>query len=339
MKEAHFITLTSATSATRRCRLRAWATALIVIHLVSGSVDCALAQPSRSTPYLKILGIVQDGGLPHAACDCERCRRARNDPEQARHIASVALILPVSNEIYLFDATPDLRQQLAELGQAGLPPPGRVDRDPVAGIFLTHAHIGHYLGLAYLGYEAIHSQGLPVMATPRMAEFLRHNGPWSQLVSMRNIALEEMSPGALRTVDEGVTVKAQRAPHRDEFADTLGYLITGPQRSVFYLPDTDSWVAWESPITEILRQVDVAILDGTFFSADELPGRRVEEIGHPLIQDSMDLLQGLVDEQGLEVHFTHLNHSNAALDPHSEARQSIEERGFHVLEQGLEIDL
>jgi pyrroloquinoline quinone biosynthesis protein B len=210
---------------------------------------------------------------------------------------------------------------------------------PVDGVFLTHAHIGHYLGLAFFGYEAIHTRALPVMATPRMADYLRMNGPWSQLVSLGNIKLEEMAPGDTRVLGEGVTVTAFSAPHRDEYADTLGFVISGPNRRLFYLPDTDSWTAWTTPLPEALRNIDIALVDGTFFSSQELPGRSVDDIGHPLIQHTLELLSEPVQQGGLEVYFTHLNHSNPALDSQSDERQEIESQGFHVLDEGQEFEL
>ena len=151
--------------------------------------------------------------------------------------------------------------------------------------------------------------------------------------------MSELAPGASRQLGEMVTVTAVKAPHRDEYADTLGFLIAGPQRTLFYLPDTDSWAAWQTPVTELLEQVDVALLDGTFYSIDELPGRRVEQIGHPLIEHSMELLQPLVDNSDLQVFFTHLNHSNPALDKDGEVRRTLESRGFRVLEEGQELPL
>lgn len=310
--------------------------ALLGAGLLSTAAAEDLATPS---PFLRILGTAQDGGLPHAACACDRCSLAWQESSHARLITSLALVLPSSDRIFLFDATPDLREQLNRLADLRRPPADRVDRHPIDGVFLTHAHIGHYLGLAFFGYEAIHTRDLPVFATPRMAEFLRTSGPWSQLVEMANIELRELSPGDSFSPPDQVTVTAVKAPHRDEYADTLGFLIVGPRQTVFYLPDTDSWAAWDPPVTELLRQVDIALLDGTFFSADELPGRRIEEIGHPLIEHSMDLLQGMVDETGLEVYFTHLNHSNPVLDGDGDVRRRIEARGFHVLDDGFEIPL
>ncbi|TNF73043.1 MAG: MBL fold metallo-hydrolase [Acidobacteria bacterium] len=288
-------------------------------------------------PFVRVVGTVQDGGLPHAACTCTSCETARHQPDRRRHIASLALVLPASGKVYLVDATPDIRDQLSALRDVRGPVEGRVDRTPLDGIFLTHAHIGHYLGLAFLGFEAVHTQGLPVWATPRMAEYLSNNGPWSQLVDLNNITLDELTPGAVVELEDGVAVAPIRAPHRDEYADTLAFRIDGPSRSLFYLPDTDSWVAWSQPLPEALAGVDYALLDGTFFSLDELPGRRVESIGHPLISQTLDLMAETVENTGLEVYFTHLNHSNPALDPESAERKEIE--GFGVLEEGQEFGL
>jgi pyrroloquinoline quinone biosynthesis protein B len=290
-------------------------------------------------PFVRVVGTVQDGGLPHAACTCTNCETARRHPDHRGQIASLALVLPASGRVYLIDVTPDIRDQLYDLRDLRRPVDGRVDRSPLDGIFLTHAHIGHYLGLAFFGFEAVHTQGLPVWATPRMAEFLRHNGPWSQLVELNNIALQEITPGARIELEEGVSVTAIRAPHRDEYADTLAFRIDGPEQSLFYLPDTDSWAAWSQPLPEALAGIDYALLDGTFFSLDELPGRSVESIGHPLITQTLELLEETVRTTELQVFFTHLNHSNPALDPESDERREIESRGFRVLAEGQELGL
>lgn len=303
---------------------------------------------SASGPFVRILGTAQDGGLPHAACSCDRCEAARRNPALARRVASLAVVLPEGGRVFLIDATPDLPEQLAALADVQGTPAGRVDRAPVDGVFLTHAHIGHYLGLAYFGYEAVHTKGLPVWATPRMCRFLRDNGPWSQLVSLGNVSLQELDglaqddgasgDGAVELGD-GVVVRPVVAPHRDEYADTLGFRIEGPRTSLLFVPDTDSWEAWGDRLPAALAGVDVALLDGTFYSADELPGRAVTEIGHPLITDSLERFGEAVRSGALRVLFTHLNHSNPALVPESPERHSIERAGFEVAEDGLEIPL
>lgn len=328
---------------------------VIVIALVFAGPGCAANQATG--PRLRILGTVQDGGLPHAGCWCSHCRAARGSPAHARFVSSLALILPRRfdrPEIFLFDATPDIRPQLDLLHDLRPDSSRTLDRRPVDGVFLTHAHIGHYLGLAFFGYEAIHTTKLPVYCTRRMAEFLRTNGPWSQLVRIGNVQLldlEHGKPVQLSTVAAGefrVAITPLQVPHRDEYSDTVGFIIrrehheqgeSGP--TVLFVPDTEPWHRWNPSLMEVIEQhhVTLAILDGTFYSADELPDRDATKIGHPLMIDTMDLLEPLVRAGRLKVYFTHLNHSNPALDPSSGAMKEIIRRGFKVAREGVEVGL
>jgi pyrroloquinoline quinone biosynthesis protein B len=292
-------------------------------------------------PRVVVLGTVQDGGLPQIGCDCSNCSRARKDPRFARHVASLAIHVPQTGHVYLVDATPDLPAQIEMIHTFRPHPAGRVDRAPVDGVLLTHAHIGHYLGLAWFGFESLNTREIPVWASPRMAGFLRTNGPWSQLVRIGNIALREFQPGQPFELEEGITVKPFPVPHRDEYSDTMAFLIRGPRQTLLYVPDTDSWQTWTHPLTEVLaaEKVDVALLDGTFYSPDELPDRDVTKIKHPLVTQTMDLLEPLVKAGKLRVYFTHLNHSNPALDEDGPARKAIEARGFRVLREGEAFEL
>jgi pyrroloquinoline quinone biosynthesis protein B len=298
----------------------------------------AVGEPARVV--VVALGTAQDGGVPQAGCDCARCAAARRDPGRRRRVASLALCLPAGGHAWLIDATPDLGAQLEVVHRFRPHPAGAPDRHPVDGVLLTHAHAGHFLGLAFFGFEAINSRDLPVFASPRMAAFLRGNGPWSLLVERRNILLREMAPGAPQALEPGLTVTPLAVPHRDELSDTLGFVVRGPRRTLLYVPDTDSWAAWAQPLPEILRRerVDVALLDGTFYAAGELPDRDVRQIGHPLMTATVALLREQV-RAGLEVFFTHLNHSNPALDPAGPERRALAGAGFHVLEEGQQLDL
>jgi pyrroloquinoline quinone biosynthesis protein B len=262
-----------------------------------------------------------------------------DDPALARNVASVAILSEATGKKYLVDAGPDIRPQLEMLARITGSPPARVNRSPVDGVFLTHAHLGHYTGLAFFGFEAIHTTDLPVWCTGPMAELLRENAPWSQLVRIGNIDLREIQPGEPQEPEPGVKVTAIPVPHRDEYADTVAFLIEGSRKTILYAPDTDSWDRWDPPLRSVLTSVDIAILDGTFYSPDELPGRRVEEIGHPLISTTMDLLQTMVDEERIQVWFTHMNHSNPVLGPNPHAAGDISKRGFHILEDGQEFPL
>jgi pyrroloquinoline quinone biosynthesis protein B len=331
---------------------RFWSRHLMAIMMALGSASCSppAQEPESnespveseatapSSPFIRVLGTAQDGGLPHIACTGDNCRAAREDPTRRRLVASLAIVLPESGRVFLIDATPDVHEQLDLLADVRDAPAGRVDRAPVDGVFLTHAHIGHYLGLALFGYEAVSSSGMPVWGTPRMLGYLRENGPWSLLVERNNIELRELAEEPVELGD-GVSVRALAVPHRDEYTDTVGLVVSGPSRSLFYVPDTDSWRAWEPTIEEVLAEVDVAVLDGSFFSTDELPGRSVEEIGHPLIGTSLERLAPVVGAGGTEIWFTHFNHSNPVLDPSSTARERVLRLGFGVLEDGAELGL
>ncbi|HKV09165.1 MAG TPA: MBL fold metallo-hydrolase [Thermoanaerobaculia bacterium] len=292
-------------------------------------------------PRVVVLGTVQDGGMPQTGCDCTRCAAARKDPSKARHVASLALHVPKTGRTWLVDATPDLPAQIEEIHTFRPHPAGKVDRAPVDGLLLTHAHIGHYLGLAHFGFESLNTKDLPVHVSPRMAAYLRANGPWSQLVRLGNIALRELELGKPFELDEGITVTPIPVPHRDEYSDTMAFVIRGPKKTLLYVPDTDSWAAWPKPLPDVLAEhkVDYALLDATFYSPDELPDRDVTKIKHPLITQSMDLLEPLVKAGKLRVWFTHLNHSNPALDGEGAARKAIEGRGFGVLGEGDVLDL
>ncbi|HWB75841.1 MAG TPA: MBL fold metallo-hydrolase, partial [Nannocystaceae bacterium] len=259
----------------------------------------------------------------------------RDDPSFAHAVASIALLC--EDRVYVVDATPDFGAQLERLVDVRRAGRGRVDRRPIDGILLTHAHIGHYLGLAQLGFEVMHTEATPVWATPRMAAFLRDNGPWSQLVEQHEIDLRELPPGGAVELC-GVTVRPFAVPHRDEYSDTVGYRFEGPRATIAYLPDTEPWDRWPTPIEGVLEGVDTLLVDGTFYSADELPGRAPSTIGHPLVVDTVARFERAV-AAGLRVVFIHLNHSNPALEPAFAPRRKLEARGFAVAHEGLELQL
>jgi len=215
-----------------------------------------------------------------------------------------------------------------------------VDWSPgLNGIFLTHAHIGHYAGLIHLGREVMGTRDIEVGAMPRMVEFLRNNGPWDQLVRLGNIDLVPLEDGKTLALNERLSITPLLVPHRDEYTETVGYRISGPNRSVLYIPDIDKWERWKVKIESMIAGVDVALLDGTFHSGGELPGRNMAEVPHPFIVESMRRFELLSTTEKAKVHFIHLNHTNPALQPESEARRDVERAGYHIAEQGQRIPL
>jgi len=269
---------------------------------------CASAPPPSTAPYALVLGIAQDGGYPQAGCNRADCIDAWRNPKLRRRVASLAIIDPQSHQRWMIDATPDFPSQLRTMEEAA---PRMKDAPLLDGILLTHAHIGHYLGLAQLGREVLGAHSIRVYAMPRMREFLTSNGPWDQLVKLHNIDVVPIEDGVPVMLNERISVTPLRVPHRDEYSETVGYLIRGPSRSILWLPDIDKWEKWTTPLESILARVDVAYLDGTFYDASELPGRDFREIPHPLMSETLARLAN--SPLQTKVRFIHLNQSNPLL--------------------------
>ncbi|MDX1440080.1 MAG: MBL fold metallo-hydrolase [Rubricoccaceae bacterium] len=302
---------------------------LAVLAVLCGASGVAEAQADTSdAPLLVVLGVAQDGGVPQAGNDFYE-----GDSSRTRLVVSLGLTDPVSGDRWIFEATPDFPEQLRHLDRIS-PSDSRPGLD---GIFLTHAHIGHYTGLMFLGHEVVGARGVPVYAMPRMAGFLRTNGPWSQLVRYENIALREMADGEAIQLNERISVTPLVVPHRQEFSEVVGFRIEGPNRSVLFIPDIDSWEEWDDLGTHIedkIAKVDVAYLDATFYANGELPGRDMSGFPHPFITHSMERFADLPDSEKAKIRFIHLNHSNPALWEGSEARRTVEASGFRIAEEG-----
>ena len=291
------------------------------------------AVTAQDEPFIYVLGITQDAGYPQAGCYQQHCLAGWENPELRLGDTYIAVVDPAANNKYLFEATPHLPEQLYNLEKVA--PDKRYTLD---GVFLTHAHMGHYTGLMYFGFESMNVNNLPVYTMPRMAEFLKTNGPWSQLVTMNNIELQSLENRHSVKVSN-ITVTPMLVPHRDEFSETVGYQIDGPNKTALFIPDIDKWEIWERDILEEIRQVDYAMVDATFFDENELPGRNMSDIPHPFVVESMELFEDLSETDKNKVIFIHLNHSNPLLDRESAAYQQIVARGFKVAKEGDHLPL
>ncbi len=281
-----------------------------------------------------MLGTVQDGGSPHIGCSRSCCAGLFQSPDPARKVVSLGLIDHAAGRTYLLEAGPDFPQQLQQLQlQAGstLPTP--------SGIFLTHAHIGHYVGLMYLGREALGADSVPVFAMPRMFRFLKENGPWSQLSALGNIALKPLGDLEAVGLTPQLEVTPFTVPHRDEFSETVGFEIRGPRKTVLFIPDIDKWGRWQTDIAEAVRGADLVFLDASFFDGAEVGYRDLSEIPHPFVVETMARFDSLPGAERAKIHFIHLNHTNPLLDPASEASRRVLEKGYHIARLGARFDL
>ncbi len=302
-------------------------TTLIVFLLLGLTLKNSDAQQADN-PYIIVLGIAQDGGYPHLGCQKKCCKIAWENPERKRFVVSLALVDPIAQKWYLFEATPDMADQIQYFREITN---GDYNYLPEA-IFVSHAHIGHYTGLMEFGREAMNSREITVYALPRMKSFLEENGPWSQLVSLKNIVVEELSPGEVVTLSENISVYTDTVPHRYEFSETASYKISTSGKNYLFIPDIDKWDRWDKEIISEVKSVDIAFIDGTFYTIDDLPGRDIGEIPHPFITETIKLFGNHSPETKKKVHFIHLNHSNPVL--WNSKDDDIRRAGFNVAQQG-----
>jgi pyrroloquinoline quinone biosynthesis protein B len=288
-------------------------------------------QPADKDPFIVVLGITQDAGYPQIGCDKECCKKYWDKKIAKQKVSCLALFDPVTNQKWIFDATPDLTEQMHEAD--------KFQKGNLSGIFLTHAHIGHYTGLMYLGREALSSNEIPVYAMPRMYEYLKSDGPWSQLVSLKNIERKKLKADSVIKLTEKITVTPLLVPHRDEFSETVGYSIKTTNKSVLFIPDIDKWQKWEKDIKTLVKQHDWLFLDGTFYTDGELPGRNMNEVPHPFVQESIELFKELSTTEKHKIFFIHFNHTNPLIDKLSKEYKEVKSKGFNVAVEGLKTSL
>lgn len=299
-----------------RRRIPLWTVCLVAS--LAGGTGARAAELVR----IVVLGIAQDGGVPHAGCTRACCDGGRRE-----RVVSLGLVDEAARRWWLFDATPDFPEQWRRMQTEA---PGCT----LAGVFLTHAHIGHYTGLMHLGREVMGARGVPVYAMPRMQAFLEGNGPWDQLVALGNVQVVPLVADSAVSLTPRLRVTPFLVPHRDEYSETVGFVIEGPSRRAAFLPDIDKWERWDRPAEALVRGVDVAYLDATFFDGSELPGRDIREIPHPLITESLARFESLTPAERARVRFIHLNHTNTALDPGSEAAERVRAAGCAIAREG-----
>lgn len=287
---------------------------------------------SVSPPSVVVLGTAQDGGYPQAGCKASCCRHSDSLELAPLHPCSLAVCDPETGGRWIIDCTPSFPLQLALLDRIF---PGGA----LPGFLLTHAHMGHYTGLIHLGREVMNAAGVEVYALARMKEHLENNLPWKELVEDGNIQLLPAGHGVELNLAPGLRVVPRLVPHRDEHSETACFQVDGPNRSVLWLPDVDAWDDMVPSIEELLCGVDIAFLDGSFFDSTELPGRDMNTIAHPCIENSIARFSKLPGAEREKIRFIHLNHSNPAIRPDSEAASRITQAGHSVARQGELIEL
>jgi pyrroloquinoline quinone biosynthesis protein B len=288
--------------------------------------SCLSYSQKEFSPYIIVLGTIQDAGSPHMGCEKSCCISLFENPDPNRKVVSLGLVDPLEKKYWLIEASPDFITQCRELKKISAFEHGKSPD----GIFLTHAHIGHYTGLMYLGKESYNSKNVPVFAMTRMKGFLIKNGPWSQLFKLNNIRINNINHQEEIKLSNNLSITPFLVPHRDEFSETVGFKINGPKKSVLFIPDIDKWGKWNKNLIKEIKNVDIALLDGTFYDNKEVNNRNISEIPHPFIVETIDLFKEEKNSEKFKINFIHFNHTNPLLDSNSAALIRLKESGFNM---------
>jgi len=300
---------------------------ILIYLIIIFSFACNQSNDQTQTaPYVIVLGVAQDAGYPQMNCEKKCCEEAWENPELQKTTSCLAIIDPLSNEQWIIDATPNIKEQLQLLKQ-------KTGTEKLDGVLLTHAHMGHYTGLIHFGKEVMGTNNMSVYTMPKMKNFLEKNGPWSQLVKLENIDLKAIKSDSIFNLNKRIKIKPFLVPHRDEFSETVGYEIIINNKSLIFIPDIDKWETWETSITELIKKVNYAFLDATFYKNGELK-RDMSEIPHPFVEESMRLFSKLSKNDKEKIHFIHFNHTNPLLQEGNNAQKEVLKKGFNLAKEG-----
>ena len=306
---------------------------ILIIFLSACQKTNTIKRNKPNDVILKVLGTIQDGGIPHMGCNKVCCLKYFKNNTFRVGVSSLGISNLKNETNYLIDATPNINHQLKALIGTSNP------SEKLNGIFLTHAHMGHYSGLLNFGREAMNSKNIPLYLMPRFYNFIQDNGPWNQLVKLENVMLKRIYDQEKITLESNLSITPIQVPHRDEYSETVGFLIEGNTKSALYIPDIDKWEKWNNSIVELIKNVDYAFLDGTFYDEKEVNNRDISEIPHPFIIESLKLFNPLDKSEKNKIYFIHLNHTNPLLNSDSSEYNRVIREGFNVADPNMEFFL
>ncbi|MEV0737934.1 pyrroloquinoline quinone biosynthesis protein PqqB [Streptomyces sp. NPDC050549] len=276
-----------------------------------------------------LLGTAAGGGFPRWNCACALCAAARDGTLPSRTQDCVA-VTGNTRDWWLLNASPDVRTQLTATS-ALRPGPGPRDT-PVRGVLLTDAEPHHVAGLTVLsgaaGLKVYAPQPVLVALAPARAVLDRY-APWEWADGLAEDGFV-LAGGLVVTahpVGDGPPeyVQSRRPDDRWAVAYRVEDLATGG--AFVYAPRI---AAWTDALDDLLETADCAVLDGTFFDADEVG------IGHLPVTGPGGSLAALARHPGVRRIYTHLDNTNPLLDPGSTARAQVNGAGVEVLVDGAE---
>jgi pyrroloquinoline quinone biosynthesis protein B len=308
---------------------------------------------------IKVLGSAAGGGFPQINCNCRNCADARAGKRGlARRTQSSLAVSRDGAAWALLNASPDLRQQVADTPELAAQPEGGIRHSPIKAVALTNGDVDHLTGLLSLreGFA------FTVYATGRVLETLAANGIFDVLdrnvVQRAGLPLGRPVPLSGGGASLGLTLEAFAVPGKvalyleDAAAgpgfgtrdgDTIGLRIADPATGAafYYIPGC---AGVDAALAGRLQGAPLLFFDGTLFDDEEmirqgLSGKTGKRMGHISMsgpEGSVASLSGLNVKRRI---FVHINNSNPVLREDSRERHAVEEAGWEVAFDGMEIRL
>jgi len=287
-----------------------------------------------------LLGNCQDGGIPHAGCFLKCCLPAYEHRVLHRHPVALG-VLGDDRTFHLFEATPNLPHQIYLFNNyLNLKPPIRKPDQ----VFITHAHFGHIQGLGFFGRETLNAKDIKVHTSDAVHKFIQNTPAWNIVVdNLEFVQFDNMDQANFPKA--GFKVTPIFIPHRQDMSDTVAFTIeTNEGYRILFLPDHDTWEETLGKVkcTTIREwfqklQIDVALIDATFFTKTELASKRMMKIPHPSVKESCERL-GPRRRDDPRVVFIHLNHTNPLHRLDSPEAKYVLDLGWEIGWEGQTFD-
>jgi pyrroloquinoline quinone biosynthesis protein B len=302
-----------------------------------------------------ILGSAAGGGFPQWNCNCRNCAGVRAGTVRARpRTQSSIFVQPDSGaDGVLFNASPDILEQIRSHRELQ---PNRALRDTaIAGVVLIDGQVDHATGLFMLRERG---QPLPLWCTDPVHEDLTRGNPVLAVldhycgVERHRIAVDGAPfriPGVERLVLRALPLQSKAAPyspHREQSVpgDNIGVSVSDERGGgrLFYAPGLG---AIDGAVFEAMAAADVVMVDGTFWTDDEMPrlgvgNKHAREIGHLPQSGPGGMIEWLAKlPRSTRRMLIHINNTNPILDEDSEARATLVREGIEVCEDAMTVRL
>jgi pyrroloquinoline quinone biosynthesis protein B len=302
---------------------------------------------------IKILGAAAGGGLPQWNCTCANCLALRqHHPHIQARTQSQLAVTADDATWFLINASPDLRQQFLNNPEIHPDPAKGLRNTPVAAIILTSADLDHVLGLLLMREFT----PVRIYATRPVINILKKNSFFHMLDRLPGQSRwTEIEPSVPFEAGNGLTctpialsntlptyISEEDRASLDSTGATIGLILEDPQGTrAAYLPALPSVSA---PLKQLLSTCSTIFIDGTFWSDDELqkiqPGTSLaRSMGHLPIAGTEGSLASLQNLKSTRKIYTHINNTNPILQEQSSERRAVEDAGWEVAWDGLEITL